>query len=328
MEPESISGGGSGNAAEPLQRTSPTKQRRAKTVRRMSGRPPLKNPSIGSIEGLASLSKVNSGSSDNSGNHHPSVPSINPRRIHPPSQVISQIKHWLHHEKVRRAEQRQTTKDGTSKTSSATSATTSMLDRIHRHAPMHRKPHHKRSLSDVSEGTLALEELEQILAQGMSLAEETPMNEQMSPYLPPRRRPSKVLLRKQSTVGGSSDTDNRDLEDSVPSADVVLDNSKTLGYGGDATISQTNSIDPNKRVRREKDAWLQFKIEIVRLAHTLRLRGWRRFPINRGGEIDVVRLSGALTNAVYVVSPPASCYPTASDAPGSTTSLASRKPPS
>jgi len=47
-----------------------------------------------------------------------------------------------------------------------------------------------------------------------------------------------------------------------------------------------------------------FKNEIIRIAHTLKLKGWRRVPLGGGETISVERLSGALTNAVYVVSPP------------------------
>ncbi len=114
----------------------------------------------------------------------------------------------------------------------------------------------------------------------------------------------------------------------MPSADVVLDNSKTLGYSGGAATSVINLADPSKRAKREKEAWFQFKTEIVRLAHTLKLRGWRRVPIDRGGDIEVVRLSGALTNAVYVVSPPTDLPPPTPDPRSSTLSVASKRAPS
>jgi choline kinase len=92
----------------------------------------------------------------------------------------------------------------------------------------------------------------------------------------------------------------------VPSCDVVLDNSKTMTYTGGASESsgETVTLSTSKRAEKERKAWLSFKSEIVRLAHTLRLKGWRTVPLERGGEIEVERLSGALTNAVYVVSPP------------------------
>jgi choline kinase len=118
----------------------------------------------------------------------------------------------------------------------------------------------------------------------------------------------------------------------VPSADVVLDNSMTLLYsGGEADSDPPPSASSNEfstcaaaaAAGTDTDAdagamtrmplpppakdgghWLRFKSEILRLTHTLGFRGWRRVPLNAGGAIEVVRLSGALTNAVYLVSPP------------------------
>ena len=109
-------------------------------------------------------------------------------------------------------------------------------------------------------------------------------------------------------LGGfaSSDTEYQDGDVVVPTCDVVLDNSKTMSYTGGVADSSTETptLSTSKRADKERKAWLVFKSEIVRLAHTLRLKGWRRVPLEKGGDIEVERLSGALTNAVYVVSPP------------------------
>lgn len=70
-----------------------------------------------------------------------------------------------------------------------------------------------------------------------------------------------------------------------------------------------------------------FGKEIVRLAHTLRLKGWRQVPLEYGGEIDVERLSGALTNAVYVVSPPRVLPQTPLDPQDSSASIIRKNPP-
>jgi len=86
-----------------------------------------------------------------------------------------------------------------------------------------------------------------------------------------------------------------------------LDNSKTLAYTtGAADDDTTVSIKRSK----EREAWTIFKTEIVRLAHTLQLRGWRKMSMDRAEEVEVQRLSGALTNAVYVVVPPKPVYKT------------------
>lgn len=114
-----------------------------------------------------------------------------------------------------------------------------------------------------------------------------------------RKRSSRNLIR---TV--SSDTEFYDGDVVVPSCEAVLDNSKTMSYtGGKAGADETASISGLKE-EKEKQAWVSFKNEIIRLAHTLKLKGWRRVPLDSGETISVERLSGALTNAVYVVSPP------------------------
>jgi len=134
---------------------------------------------------------------------------------------------------------------------------------------------------------------------------------ELSPSLRPRRPSHSGGRRKSSArkLGGfaSSDTEYQDGDVVVPSCDVVLDNSRTLSYAGGAPESSntTVTLSTSKRAEKERIAWSVFKGEIVRLAHTLRLKGWRRVPLERGPDIEVERLSGALTNAVYVVSPPA-----------------------
>ncbi|CAK7270709.1 hypothetical protein SEPCBS119000_004227 [Sporothrix epigloea] len=126
------------------------------------------------------------------------------------------------------------------------------------------------------------------------------------------RRHSRTL-RLHANRTASSDTEYVDGDVLVPGCDVVLDNSKTLKYA----LSSTSTLLKNSRTasdaelilsrreEKERQAWLKFKNEIIRLAHTLRLKGWRKVPLDAGETISVERLSGALTNAVYVVSPPA-----------------------
>lgn len=117
-----------------------------------------------------------------------------------------------------------------------------------------------------------------------------------------RKKSSKSLLNLARTA--SSDTEFFDGDVLVPACDAVLDNSKTLSYaGGKASAGDAASISSRKD-GKEKQAWVLFRNEIIRLAHTLRLKGWRRVPLDSGETISVERLSGALTNAVYVVSPP------------------------
>lgn len=122
-------------------------------------------------------------------------------------------------------------------------------------------------------------------------------------------------LRRSS----ASESDYPDFDSGVPSVDAVLDNS-SLVYSGVPTDDE-NVL--GARRAKDCDNWLVFKREVVRLTHTLRIRGWRRLPMEDAGNIDVIRLSGALTNAVYVVTPPKS-VPAPRDE--NTTSLVPRKP--
>ena len=86
----------------------------------------------------------------------------------------------------------------------------------------------------------------------------------------------------------SSDTEFFGDEVLVPNVEAGLDNSKTLAYAGGSADSDTS----DKNTRKEQKQWRVFKQDIVRLTHTLKLKGWRRIPIDHGGEIDVARLSG------------------------------------
>ncbi|GAB7341690.1 hypothetical protein MBLNU457_g0032t2 [Dothideomycetes sp. NU457] len=119
-----------------------------------------------------------------------------------------------------------------------------------------------------------------------------------------RRRPSvRALKRASYTSLGASDTEYSDGDVLVPSAEAVLDNSKTLSYNGGSAPSM-DDLSLTRTLTSSQESWSRFKFEIVRLTHTLRLKGWRRVPMDMSNEIEVSRLSGALTNAVYVVSPP------------------------
>ena len=110
-------------------------------------------------------------------------------------------------------------------------------------------------------------------------------------------------LKRHSAVSVDSDY-FESIDQVVPSCDVVLDNSKTMAYSIDDADSEPENEVTEKRKRKEREAWTTFRYEILRLAHTLKLKGWRRVTMEQHDEIDVQRLSGALTNAVYVVSPP------------------------
>lgn len=213
---------------------------------------------------------------------------------HQAEKLVSQVAEWLQKEKSKRAARKSQKRSEDPEKNREHERTSTFRPRT--------------SSMSSNSSTISLEKLQQILEDSMSSfgMEGLPLG---SPPLGPRRHASRKrsLTRK---LGGwaSSDTEYQDGDIVVPSCDVVLDNSKTMSYsGGGPTFESSDTtvtLSTSRRAEKERKAWLQFKNEIVRLAHTLRLKGWRRVPLERGGEIEVERLCGALTNAVYVVSPP------------------------
>lgn len=237
--------------------------------------------------------------------------------------LIAQVSAWIKQEKAERAarkskNQRQdASATGSEDASFFVGATSAQMDGPAVSAP--------RRSSEGSEDSTALDGLQDILNRHLNL-----VSTERHPTRKESTLPSRISfirkLRRQSTAG-SSDTDYQDGEPLVPSCDAILDNSKTLAYSGGATGSEQGTATPGRSTPKEKEAWAMFKFEIVRLTHTLRLKGWRRIPMERSSEIDVERLSGALTNAVYVVSPPKE-LPASSPGRGeSNSALRPRKPP-
>ena len=312
-----------------------SKQHHTNTSKRLSGRsaPDTSNPSLHSISSIGSIGPNTA--LDPADYKKKSIignTQIDDRRQDPARQILSQVADWLHQEKTKKAAYK-AKRHSHAKLAHAAEATRNLVDQFRSGESKHNKERHGRTSSNVSEGSLALEKLEQILSNSMGMGGEddrTSTEERNDSYLPHRktkqRGSTRGLLRKASTIA-SSDTEHQEPDIDVPSAEVILDNSKTLGYSGGAASSEIDLLNPSKRAVKEKEAWLQFKMEIVRLSHTLHFRGWRRMPIDRGGDIIVERLSGALTNAVYVVSPPKDLPQTPSVARDSTTSLVPKKPP-
>ena len=215
------------------------------------------------------------------------------------SNIIAQVADWLKHEKAKKiqriARKRNVAPqtEGETGTASITSGREQIDQSLHIGG-------HTQTPSEISDEGVDLDQLEQILS-GIEMTL-TPKTDKKDTYFPHHQLSNARSLRKSST--GASDRENLDDDDLVPSAEVILDNTKTLAYCSSAPTSAVSLLETSKRAVKEREAWLHFKNEIVRLAHTLKLKGWRRVPLDRGGEIDVQRLSGALTNAVYVVSPP------------------------
>lgn len=209
-----------------------------------------------------------------------------PNSLHTAEDLATRITAWIQREKHRRSKHRA------------------------RRSHHKKKRHHDEEpeLSDASsEGSNALDALQDILNRSLAITDKASSRKGLSLGA---KKPSRAKLRRPSAA---SDTDyNDNADDLVPTCDVILDNTKvcTSVYDKPETFEDTDSeADGRPSLNRssssyQKDAWKSFKYEIVRLTHTLRMKGWRRVPMQRSSDIEVIRLSGALTNAVYEVLPP------------------------
>lgn len=282
-----------------LDRYIPHKKFRASVGKRVSARSSVEHLSKKYLSN-ADLSKSRSNASETSGGTESSPYSTHHRSL------LAQISSWIANEKTRRATSKKSRKHKPSHQKSHDPH----LDIPHEdkgaakgnEATADRPP--SQASDTASEGSMALERLEEILRGGLYLMKRSPTA-------------SRELLRKSPSLkklgkltANASDTELPDGELSVPSCDVVLDNSKTLStVGGMAEVEEERDAEGRPKLQRwtstkEREAWKTFKFEIVRLAHTLGLKGWRLVPMESSDSIEVKRLSGALTNAVYVVSPP------------------------
>ena len=337
-EPESISPGTSpsndiiGSNGLSCAPASP-KKHRTNISRRLSGRAAPTGSSNPSLQSISSVNRAGptAKSTSSVGVFENPLPQDYVGRPDRANHIISQVAEWLQQEKTKQATRKSARKKSRATIAHAAEATKALAHSLKGSEDGHHHLRHKRSSSDASDTGLALEELEQILSSSLNADNKgsmQPKEDNLGSYFPRRkstRRGSKLLRRKMSTnLGSDSDTKEDQI---VPSAEVSLDNSKALGFSGGASTLETDSEKQSKRAAKEEQAWNQFKSEIVRLTHTLKIPGWRRVPIERGGEIEVCRLSGALTNAVYVVSPPKILAHTPAATADSTMSLTIKKQP-
>ncbi|KAJ5428600.1 Choline/ethanolamine kinase [Penicillium cf. griseofulvum] len=237
----------------------------------------------------------------NGGQEHSTRPEEDPQQV-----LFHQVYEWLHHEKVRRQNRK-------ARKTEALSHATNQNESATEDDSLERRS------SNSSENTFSLDKLEKILLQ---YATTRPSSAMGLPHRQPVKRQSRHRLRGLRR-GSASESELTDVEGAPPSVEAVLDNTKTLAYTGGAAVEEIADSSASVKQAKDAEAWLIFKTEIVRLVHTLQLKGWRRVPADLAAEIEVVRLSGALTNAVYVVGPPKNLPPPKTDS----NSLVSRKPP-
>ncbi|KAL4939729.1 hypothetical protein BDV06DRAFT_230865 [Aspergillus oleicola] len=176
-----------------------------------------------------------------------------------------------------------------------------------------------KTASQGSDTGLALDGLEKILLHYASRYDSRPTST-CSSRRSTRRRPQLKGLRR-----GSASESDYELDPVTPGVDAVLDNSRTLSYTGGGAETEDGDAASVRRAK-DREAWVVFKSELLRLTHTLELKGWRKLPMDSAAEIDVERLSGALTNAVYKVTPPQNIPPPRAE-DGSYTLVPRRPPP-
>jgi len=232
-------------------------------------------------EGNPSLSSLLSDSSTDVGSHSQ----------HAHENLLKQVGTWLKHERSRRharRAKRKVVKEGDASHAPSESTAAEATD-----DPIPRP----RSGSESSQGEDSLNQLAAILEKTLSMK-----------LADAKRRPgnssrNSTGLKRHSAISFDADY-FESVDQLVPSCEAVLDNSKTMAYNVDAPGVESVPEVSEKEARKEREAWTKFRAEILRLAHTLKLKGWRKVPMELSNEMDVQRLSGALTNAVYVVSPP------------------------
>ncbi|KAI2470118.1 kinase-like protein [Annulohypoxylon bovei var. microspora] len=285
--------------AEPepdLEDALPKRQFSAGLARRLSGRSPVPefNSSRSSLLSQNGIELSSSQTSTPSFYHQ--LESARPHSHHGRHQLdrfVAQVADWLDRERVK--------KDNRGSRRVHSRRNRSTKDDTDRSDTQQQPERHRAYSIDSQSSDVSLDRLQKIIDDGMST-----LGLHGIPHYSPKLG-KKSQRRRSVTMSRtiSSDTEYHDGNVVVPACDAVLDNSKTLGYSG-GKPSSTDDLATllSKKEEKERRAWISFKNEILKLAHTLKLRGWRRVSLDNGENIDVSRLSGALTNAVYVVSPP------------------------
>ncbi|KAK8073831.1 choline kinase [Apiospora phragmitis] len=272
---------------EAPEETQPKKQFSAGVGKRLSGRPPIvgANSSRTSLLSQSSLEMLSGYASNQSPLQEPQDTDQSQghshhrhRLDHYGEKLIGQVAEWLEHERSKKEKRkgkkhhhlrhRRPSEEAADLEDASTSAEGARLQRKHS--------------IDSQSSDVSLDRLQRIIDDSMSALGINNM-----PHYSPR-----LLARKHKKRpfhlhrAQSSDTEYHDGDVLVPGCDA----------DEKAPISH--------KEEKGRQAWATFKTDVIRIAHTLRIKGWRGVPLDSGNSIEVERLSGALTNAVYVVSPP------------------------
>jgi choline kinase len=252
--------------------------------KRLSGRPSVERLSSykpQSADGNPSLTSLLSDSSADGHGHH-----------HHHDGLLKQVSAWIKHERARRTARKSKRKGG-AHDEAPVSIPVKAVDESAEQSTGART----RSGSESSQGSIALDQLATILEKTLNI----------KPADTKRKyshvRKLSTGLKRHSIISTDSDY-FESVDQLVPNCEAVLDNSKTMAYTTKSSDLEPVTEKSEKKARKEKEAWDVFKFEILRIIHTLKLKGWRKVSMDLSEHLDVQRLSGALTNAVYVVFPP------------------------
>ncbi|KAM0816610.1 putative Choline kinase N-terminal domain-containing protein [Seiridium cardinale] len=298
---------------ETLEESHHRKQFSAGVGKRLSGRPPITGAnssrtsflSQGPIDPLSNLSSNQSPSQDPSDPEAPNAHRHHHHLNHMSQRLIAQVGEWLEYERTKktRRKSRRSHHHGRHKSATAEGETEASSSSVSAAASQSASRHSRSYSIDSQSSDVSLDRLQKIIDDSMSALGLNSLPHYSPRMLAKRSQKKRSLLHLHRTA--SSDTEFHDGDVLVPSCDAWLDNSKTMSYaGGKAAGADDNASISSRREDKERKAWVVFKNDIIRITHTLRIKGWRRVPLDSGDSIEVARLSGALTNAVYVVSPP------------------------
>ncbi|CAJ2504299.1 Uu.00g116930.m01.CDS01 [Anthostomella pinea] len=277
---------------------SPHKKRfSAGLAKRLSGRPPMQSVSSSkaSLASQTSLEASGGHAGSQSAHQGPQDDSQPPHHRHRLDRVgerlVSQVAEWLEYERTKKQNRKSRRVHSTRRKSHKDEAEGSESQEGGR----------QRTYSlDSQSSDVSLDRLQKIIDDSMGS-----LGLSGIPHHPRFGRKSQRKRSVHLPRPASSDTEYHEGDVLVPGCDGMLDNSKAMSYaGGKATPTDESGANSSRKEAKERKAWITFKNEVIRLAHTLRLKGWRQVPLDSGEKIAIERLSGALTNAVYVVSPP------------------------
>ncbi|TQS37160.1 hypothetical protein Golomagni_02374 [Golovinomyces magnicellulatus] len=209
--------------------------------------------------------------------------------------LLSQVSEWLRAEKLIRAER-----------DKRLDTDPQHENRDDENIRVRSKPHHSKDTYVSS--AVSLEHLQKILEDNSRISRSAQSIVSESNSI--TRQPSTLSIKRRGSskkpTSASSDTEHQDSDVIVSSCNIFLENPKTTSNPKENVVnfSPSDSLSMSLRADRERKSWIEFKKNILKTAYTLRLKGWKSFSFECASDIKVERLSGALTNSVYVVSLP------------------------